>query len=444
MAQAKLAYDPAPAAIKSADALHDQSEAQLKFWIDCMGSPVLVAEKSSRTVRFCNKTASNFFIPGLPSLVGQSIDDLIGVSASLLLTQIWSIPENGAISEPFIIKAVVSDKERFLIVHVSSVRIEGRDLRLYSFRDAPPSDTLGMVKWQLNLMELLNWLPLGFEVATLRDEVQFVNSGFKQMFGYDLDQLQDAEDWWRLAYPDPHYRAMAQEKWETEISAARRENREMTPFDLDVMTASGETRRIQFRHRSIGHFHLNLYLDVTAERLYAQRLQKLAEIDPLTGLLNRRSFFEQTAEVLASDHDEGAGHVVLMLDIDHFKQLNDLHGHAAGDLALEAFARCCHGAVRGRDVVARLGGEEFCVFLRSVTLDKAVDIAERIRAATEDLEIDLGGKPAKITVSIGLAACLPGEPAVDQALRRADRLLYEAKLNGRNRVAYAQPSGEQR
>ncbi len=98
------------------------------------------------------------------------------MSASLLLTQIWSIPENGAISEPFIIKAQVADKERFLLVHVSSVRIEGRDLRLYSFRDAPPSDTLGMVKWQLNLMELLNWLPLGFEVATLRDEVQFVNS----------------------------------------------------------------------------------------------------------------------------------------------------------------------------------------------------------------------------------------------------------------------------
>jgi diguanylate cyclase (GGDEF)-like protein len=444
MAKAKLAFDPALADVAGAEAQHDQSEGQLQFWIDCMGSPVLVAEKGARIVSFCNKTANNFFIPGSPSLVGRSIDELVGVAASLLLTQIWSIPQNGAISEPFIIKAQVDDKERFLIVHVSSVRVEGRDVRLYSFRDAPPADTLGMVKWQLNLMELLNWLPLGFEVATLRDEVQFVNSGFKQMFGYDLDQLEDADDWWRLAYPDPDYRAMAQEKWETEISAARRENREMTPFDLDVVTASGETRRIQFRHRSIGHFHLNLYLDVTAERLYAQRLQKLAEIDPLTGLLNRRSFFEQTAEILSADVHDDTEHVVLMLDIDHFKQLNDVHGHAVGDLALEEFARCCHGAVRGRDVVARLGGEEFCVFLRSVSLDKAIDIAERIRSATEGLEIDVGGRPVRITVSIGLAECLPGERAVDEALRRADRLLYEAKLNGRNRVAHSAARSRER
>lgn len=436
MAKAKLAFDPASADVAGVEARNDQSESQLQFWIDCMGSPVLVAEKGVRVISFCNKIAQHFFIQGSPSLVGRSIDDLIGVSASLLLTQIWSIPQSGAVSEPFIIKSVLGDKERFLLTHVTTVRVEGRDLRLYSFRDAPPSDTLGMVKWQLNLMELLNWLPLGFEVATLKDEVQFVNSGFKQMFGYDLDQLEDADDWWRLAYPDPDYRAMARRKWEDEIAAARRENREMTPFDLDVRTADGETRRIQFRHRSIGHFHLNLYLDVTAERLYAQRLQKLAEIDPLTGLLNRRSFFEQTADILSSAAGEEAEHVVLMLDIDNFKQLNDVHGHAAGDLALEEFARCCHGAVRGRDVVARLGGEEFCVFLRSVSCDKAIDIAERIRSATESLEIVVNGEAVKITVSIGIAPCLDGEETVDQALRRADRLLYDAKMNGRNRVAY--------
>jgi diguanylate cyclase (GGDEF)-like protein len=324
------------------------------------------------------------------------------------------------------------------------VRVDGRDLRLYSFRDTPPSDTLGMVKWQLNLMELLNWLPLGFEVATNRDEVQFVNSGFKQMFGYDLDQLEDVDDWWRLAYPDPDYRAMARRKWEDEIAAARHENREMTPFDLDVRTADGDTRRIQFRHRAIGHFHLNLYLDVTAERLYAQRMQKLAEIDPLTGLLNRRSFFEQTAEILSGDQNKDAGHVVLMLDIDHFKQLNDVHGHAVGDIALEQFARCCHGAVRGHDPVARLGGEEFCVLLRSVTHDTALDVAERIRSATEAMRIDAGDEPVKITVSIGLSQCMAGENTVDQALRRADRLLYEAKMGGRNRIAHAPASNEER
>ncbi|MDH6266747.1 diguanylate cyclase (GGDEF)-like protein [Rhizobium sp. SG_E_25_P2] len=444
MAQAKRAYDPVQADVAGAEARCDQSEKQLDFWINCMGSPVLVVEKGSRVVSFSNKTAKNFFVHDASSLVGLSIDALLGVPASLLLTQIWSIPENGAISEPFIIKAMVNDKERFLLTHVTFVRVEGRDLRLYSFRDTPPSDTLGMVKWQMNLMELLNWLPLGFEVATNRDEVQFVNSGFKQMFGYDLDQLEDVDDWWRLAYPDPDYRAMARQKWEDEIAAARRENREMTPFDLDVKTADGETRRIQFRHRAIGHFHLNLYLDVTAERLYAQRMQKLAEIDPLTGLLNRRSFFEQTAEILSGDQSEDAGHVVLMLDIDHFKQLNDVHGHAVGDLALEQFARCCHGAVRGHDSVARLGGEEFCVLLRSVTLDKALDVAERIRSSTEAMRIDSGDEPVKITVSIGLSQCLAGENTVDQALRRADRLLYEAKMGGRNRIAHAPASNEQR
>ena len=108
----------------------------------------------------------------------------------------------------------------------------------------------------------------------MSDEVQFANAETLKLFGYDQSDLCSPDDWWRLAYPDPKYREFAKQKWDAEIRAARAENREMAPFDLNVVTASGEVRTNQFRHRTIGNFNINLFLDVTRERACERELRE--------------------------------------------------------------------------------------------------------------------------------------------------------------------------
>lgn len=164
-----------------------------------------------------------------------------------------------------------------------------------------------------------------------------------------------------------------------------------------------------------------------------ERLSLLATRDDLTGLLNRRAM----SDLLESERQrsERARHpwTLAILDVDHFKRTNDLHGHAAGDEALRVVAGVCTASVRGCDSVARWGGEEFVVLFRDVEPGLALAAAERIRARVEAATVHHADATFRLTASIGLAAFQLGEDPM-QTLSRADRALYEAKSAGRNRV----------
>ena len=169
-----------------------------------------------------------------------------------------------------------------------------------------------------------------------------------------------------------------------------------------------------------------LYRQLTAEN---RRLARAAMVDPLTGIANRRAFDAQIEHLDANT-------VLLIIDIDRFKQYNDLEGHRAGDDCIRRVARALAANVlRSDDLIARYGGDEFAAILHDIDLDDAIHVAERIRLAVADLAIPAHEEGAKITVSIGVAACLPGENSND-LLRRADDALYRAKEGGRNRVAF--------
>jgi len=178
--------------------------------------------------------------------------------------------------------------------------------------------------------------------------------------------------------------------------------------------------------------------------LLQEHLRDQARRDPLTGLANRRRF----EEVLARAGEEAAGRgralALVALDIDYFKRINDNWGHATGDAVLRALAAVCAQNVRGSDVVARLGGEEFAVVMPGAALADAVSLAERLRAAVEAMHCvpvdDAGrpladGGPVPVTSSFGVAECqADGLASVDALLPLADRRLYAAKTGGRNRV----------
>ena len=164
--------------------------------------------------------------------------------------------------------------------------------------------------------------------------------------------------------------------------------------------------------------------------------RELATRDELTGLINRRAMLDLMALEHRRSLRSGRPMLLAQLDIDHFKPINDQHGHATGDRALQAFAGTVAASVRDTDVLARWGGEEFVLMLTDTSAEHARELLERIRQAVQALEIAHSAGSLQLTVSIGLAQHLPGD-TVEHTLERADQALYRAKALGRNRVVVA-------
>lgn len=167
------------------------------------------------------------------------------------------------------------------------------------------------------------------------------------------------------------------------------------------------------------------------------RHRKAAMVDPLTGIANRRSFL-QDASMLAKLHLANPRPTAfLVIDLDHFKSINDRFGHAVGDRVLEIFTEAARKSMRGSDLVGRLGGEEFAAVLADTSREKAVAVAERIRETFAQMAQEVDSHPVCGTVSIGLVHCLGRTLDVTELLAQADHALYYAKERGRNRIEVA-------
>jgi diguanylate cyclase (GGDEF)-like protein len=163
-------------------------------------------------------------------------------------------------------------------------------------------------------------------------------------------------------------------------------------------------------------------------------MKEIAVRDQLTGLLNRRGFGEQSVKAYATARRTGRSISVIMADLDHFKDVNDQHGHAAGDAALEHFAQLLMHERRAEDIVARIGGEEFALVLPGTELEKCIAIADELceRLAATPLVVD--GRSVDMTSSFGVATISDRDTCLTDAIVRADRALYRSKRAGRNRV----------
>ncbi|MGM0645881.1 MAG: diguanylate cyclase [Thermodesulfobacteriota bacterium] len=187
---------------------------------------------------------------------------------------------------------------------------------------------------------------------------------------------------------------------------------------------------------------LLLLRDISARKIVEIRLTHMAATDELTGLYNRRRFFELARAEFSRAQRYGSPMTVFLLDIDHFKKVNDEYGHDAGDIALRAVAVCIANQLRSLDVLGRLGGEEFVVLLPETHQAEAEQIAERIRSVIEQTPIPLPKKHIFTTVSIGVAEYTEDIQDIDTLISRADAAMYRAKRNGRNRVCRTGPRAE--
>jgi diguanylate cyclase (GGDEF)-like protein/PAS domain S-box-containing protein len=193
------------------------------------------------------------------------------------------------------------------------------------------------------------------------------------------------------------------------------------------------------QHENVNGFVL-VTRDLTDRKQIEDRLVALATTDPLTSASNRRAGEERLAEAFGRWRRYQRSFVVLMIDCDHFKAINDRWGHDGGDAVLVAMVRLCRENMRETDVTIRWGGEEFLLLLPETSRETALVAAERLRQAIEAATVECHGQMINLTVSIGVAE--PGETDIcaDDAVRRADRALYRAKSAGRNRVVHDDPA----
>jgi diguanylate cyclase len=270
----------------------------------------------------------------------------------------------------------------------------------------------------------------------------------RHIIARDMQTLQQLQERLRALLEDA-FSITAQASDQTgqfERSLEATQHRLAAPTDLEGVRAVvsellSESQRMQVLTQAVVE-----KLDVRAQevgelRNALERAQSEALLDPLTGLKNRRAF-ERAVSELVRDNSGMGGAALLLIDIDHFKKVNDTYGHLFGDKVLRAVAHVLQANIKGRDLVARLGGEEFAVLLVKATPEGAFAVAEQIRAAVSHGRIrtvtgnELTGS---VTVSGGLAVALAGD-TLEAMLERADSALYEAKRKGRNRVCAASPA----
>jgi diguanylate cyclase (GGDEF)-like protein/PAS domain S-box-containing protein len=264
----------------------------------------------------------------------------------------------------------------------------------------------------------------------------YVSPSAKDILGWEPDELLTSR--WELVHPDD--RAMQREAMarlfvsgepNTAIYRLRHKNGHYIWIEAVSRLLPSEeeegTMDIMYSGRDVS-------LRIAAEQalLASQReLETLARVDSLTGLPNRRQFDERLALAVARSQRPGLPIALLYLDIDHFKQINDTHGHGIGDQVLHVFAKRLVGCVRAGDLAARLGGDEFVVLVEDALLPQAAEIIARKLIATMDVDIVADGIHVRATTSVGIAYC-PFRTSAEVLMAAADAALYDAKKAGRN------------
>jgi diguanylate cyclase (GGDEF)-like protein/PAS domain S-box-containing protein len=258
-----------------------------------------------------------------------------------------------------------------------------------------------------------------------------INAGFTEQYGYTREETLGRTTLDIGLWADPAQRATT--------AALMRANGELRNHEVDFRTKDGRIVTVLGSATQITidgiEYWLVQFRDITERKRLLLALEEQARTDYLTGLANRRYFMERAEQEASRIKRHGGGIAMLMLDLDHFKRVNDQHGHRAGDQILCAFANCCRLALRDIDIVARMGGEEFAILLLETSSVNAREIAERIRRTTADIVVVAeNGDAIRVTVSIGIATTDAANVSIDKLLGDADRALYRAKEMGRNRV----------
>jgi diguanylate cyclase (GGDEF)-like protein/PAS domain S-box-containing protein len=284
--------------------------------------------------------------------------------------------------------------------------------------------------------------PIGMALVALDGRLRQANGALCDITGYSADEL-EGTSFESIAHPDDR----AQLRSETDLLVAG----EASSYRIDVrcVHASGDTVWVALRAALLrdgkgepAHF-LSQVVDITHRRRYEEKLQYMADHDPLTGLLNRRSFDRELGSHLERGRRYGVRGAALVLDVDRLKDVNDMLGHNAGDELLRRIARALGARLRETDVLARLSGDEFAVLLPNADSDGARQAAHDLVAAVHEQGVRTrDGRCRTITASVGVAMIDDDGLCGEDLMVNADLAMYDAKESGRDRIAFYRPDDE--
>jgi diguanylate cyclase (GGDEF)-like protein/PAS domain S-box-containing protein len=405
---------------------------EIRSIIDSSPVPLVLTRLEDGEVRYVNLRACELFEIPIDQMIGRRAPDFY-VDPSDRSAFIERLRRDGRI-DGFVAKLKTRKGQGFwALMSAQRIVYQGEECFMVGFSDVTAQKVaeLAVRQSEQNVRALFAAAPVPLILSRVRDQqVLLANQRAADLFEVPLEDV--------VGKRSPDY-------------YVNRDDRD-TVVDQLLQTGRAENLLARFRTSSgrqfwgtlsgrvidfegDGCFLVGLH-DVTAHKELEERLRELATRDSLTGLFNRRHFLELAELMLEKSARSGTQLALCMFDADHFKAVNDEHGHATGDDVLKAIARAAESAVRGGDVLARIGGEEFAVLLPDTEQGDAAGVAERIRIAVESLAMQ-GDDWQRIhpTVSVGVARSTPGND-IEELIRRADAALYRAKESGRNRVGW--------
>jgi diguanylate cyclase (GGDEF)-like protein len=297
-----------------------------------------------------------------------------------------------------------------------------------------------LVTERADLRAILDDLNVGIVLLDQECQVLFVNRAFRRFWRISDAVAESRQSFVRLMYHGrgqtassmSHYRLGEYLARQMKLIQAGKER------PLHIRLTNGEV--IQFRCKALPNGgRLLTYGNVSELAQQADALERLACVDGLTGLNNRRHFLVLAETEWSRFKRYGRPLAALVIDIDHFKAVNDTYGHDAGDEVIKAVAEVLRTHKRTSDIVGRLGGEEFVLLLPEATLDKALAAGERFRQLIADCAIVASGRRITVTISVGASVARADQKGFGEVLKEADIALYEAKRSGRNRVCRFDP-----
>jgi diguanylate cyclase (GGDEF)-like protein/PAS domain S-box-containing protein len=403
--------------------------------LDVSPVPLLVVDMATGTIRYANQRALVLFESDKVPLIGKSSRefyvDLVEREAVARELELLGHVENVVVR-----LKTLSSWPFWALLSAQRLRFRGEDCAFVGLSDITAQKIAeGAVRRsEQNVRALFAASPIAMVLVRTEDStVLFGNKRCADLFGVTLEELQGQQS--PNYYVDPRARervlgrVMAEGQVDGEVVLMRRGSGE-------EFWALLSARAIEFEGAPALLAGIS---DITPQKRLEERLRELAMHDELTALYNRRHFIELADSELTRVRRTGTPLSLAMVDIDHFKRVNDFFGHAVGDLALKELANAMRETLRGSDVPARYGGEEFVILLTDTALEGALSVTERLRERVGRTEVHAGrDRVARFTISAGVAELTAGE-SLDSLLARADEALYRAKAEGRNRTLSSMP-----
>ena len=409
--------------------------------------PAAVLVTQDGAIRFANAASVELLeAPSADSLIGRLSGDFVHpmdrVRSTNRIQQV-AVPEQGGRpnkSSEFRIRTMQGNLRMVLISSVATewdgapaVLMCGLDMTHQSEIEAQLRAS------EQNFRRLFDSLQDVYYRTNAQGVVQHVGPGVRRVLGYEPHEIEGrtAESYY------PH--STDRDAFKAAILA----DGEVSDFPGQMVRRDGQVIDISISSHALydhaGNFAgvEGIYRDVTQRKNLERELQRLATTDMLTGIANRRAFLETAESAYAHSCHSGEPLTLLMLDLDHFKAINDHYGHLEGDRALVAFAQAVKSQLRASDAVGRLGGEEFGVLLPLTTLAEGLEAAHRILQSVRALQLnDDTGQAYRITTSLGVGAFRQNDRSLRDMLDRADQALYLAKHRGRDQIASLETPGD--